>query len=57
IPDRTLDVPWPLYRRHRREMAAISYNRLRIDSLPNDERCRGLAWNSRWNKMRVATFM
>ncbi|KAL1427430.1 hypothetical protein MTO96_017388 [Rhipicephalus appendiculatus] len=38
IPDRTLDVPWPLYRRHRREMAAISYNRLRIDSLPNDER-------------------
>ncbi|KAH6932665.1 hypothetical protein HPB50_008539 [Hyalomma asiaticum] len=49
VPDRTRDVPWPLYRRQGREMAAISLNRLRIETLPRDERCRALARSSRWS--------
>ncbi|XP_054923039.2 cholinesterase 1-like [Dermacentor andersoni] len=57
VPDRTRDVPWPLYRKPQREMAAISLNRLRIDHVPSSERCRRLARHSRWSRLRAAAFI
>ncbi|XP_070389324.1 cholinesterase-like [Dermacentor albipictus] len=57
VPDRTRDVPWPLYRKPQREMAAISLNRLRIEHVPSSERCRRLALYSRWSRLRAAAFI
>ncbi|XP_077532701.1 cholinesterase-like [Haemaphysalis longicornis] len=61
VPDRTRDIPWPLYRTHgdapRRQMAIITLNRLRISQLRNGNRCRHLGKLSRWKKLLRAADM